>query len=200
MDIADRQGLPAVSVKRVAAKVGVPASRLERYLTSREDLFDLMLDAAYAEIELPPPSGEGWRTDLRNLANSIRATAVHHEWMALLIGNRAPCGPGGLRFTEYLLASAVPAGLDPIQMTHATNALLAFVVGSVRLETHAPDDVVEPGRHNRIAVYLAEKAVDPRYPTLGLVLSSTAEVTGSDAFDTGLDFVLAGIEATRQSC
>jgi AcrR family transcriptional regulator len=194
LDIADRQGLPAVSVKRVAAKVGVPATRLERYLTSREDLFDLMLDAAYGEIELPKPSKAGWQSDLRKLAYSVRATAARHEWMALLIGNRAPCGPHGLRFTEHLLATAAPAGLDPVRMAHATNALLAFVVGSVRLETHSPEDVVEPGRHNRIAVYLTETVVD--YPTLGLVLNSTAAVTGADAFEVGLDFVLAGIAAS----
>ena len=197
IDIADRQGLTAVSVKRVAAKVGVPASRLERYLTSREDLFDLMLDAAYADIELPADgSAEDWQAELRALAYAVRDAASRHEWMALLIGNRAPCGPHGLRFTERLLSSTLPSGLGPVGITHATNAVLAFVVGSVRMATPTPDDSHDAGRHNNIARYLAEAAADPSYPTLGLVLSSTAAVTGADAFEAGLDLLLAGIAAS----
>ncbi len=197
IDIADRQGLEAVSVKRVAAKVGLPAARLERYLTSREDLFDLMLDAAYGEVELPPANfSDGWRSELRALAYAVRDTASRHEWVALLIGNRAPCGPNGLQFTERLLASAVPTGLDPVKLAHATNAVLAFVVGSVRLETHTVEDAHEPDRHNNIARYLSKAAADPLYPTLGTVLNSTATVTGADAFDIGLDFLLAGIAAS----
>jgi AcrR family transcriptional regulator len=197
IDIADRQGLPAVSVKRVAAKVGVPASRLERYLTSREDLFDLMLDAAYGDIELPEPDFEdGWQSELRALAYAVRDTASRHEWMALLIGNRAPCGPHGLRFTERLLSSAMPIGLEPVDMAHATNAILALVVGSVRLASPAQDDAHDRDRHNNIARYLTAAAADPSYPTLGLVLTSTASVTGADAFETGLNFLLAGIAAS----
>jgi AcrR family transcriptional regulator len=197
IDIADRQGLTAVSVKRVAAKVGVPASRLERYLTSREDLFDLMLDAAYGDVELPEPGfAESWQSELRALAYAVRDTASRHEWMALLVGNRAPCGPHGLRFTERLLASALPTGLGPVELTHATNAVLAFVVGSVRLAAPAPDDVHDPHRHNNIARYLTAAASDPSFPTLGLILTSTAGVTSADAFETGLNFLLAGIAAS----
>jgi len=196
MDIADRQGLQAVSVKRVAAKVGVPATRLERYLTSRQDLFDLMLDAAYADVELPESNADaGWQAELKSMAYAIRATAAKHEWMALLIGNRAPYGPHGLRFTERLLASAVPSGLDPLALTHATNALLAYVVGSVRLASYSPEDAHDPARHNMIALYLQQEASQDSYPTLGKVLDATATVTGADAFETGLNFLLAGVAA-----
>jgi len=197
MDIADRQGLPAVSVKRVAAKVGVPAARLERYLTSREDLFDLMLDAAYSHVEYPESNpSAGWPAELKAMAYAIRAATAKHEWMALLIGNRAPCGPHGLRFTERLLASAVPSGLDPVALTHATNAVLAYVVGSVRLTSSSTEDAQDQSRRALIAQYLQQQAAAGSYPTLGLVLAATATVTGADAFETGLDLLLAGIAAT----
>ena len=61
--IADREGLDAVSMRRVAAELGTGAASLYRYLDTREDLLDLMTDAVTGEFSLVPPTGD-WAADL----------------------------------------------------------------------------------------------------------------------------------------
>src|SRR5579859_3023932 len=61
--IADREGLDAVSMRRVAAELGTGAASLYRYVDTRDDLVDLMTDAVGGEYLLPEPSGD-WLADL----------------------------------------------------------------------------------------------------------------------------------------
>src|SRR5688500_9785072 len=56
--LADRDGLDAVSMRKVAAELGTGAASLYRYVANRDDLLDLMADATAAEYELPPPGGD----------------------------------------------------------------------------------------------------------------------------------------------
>src|SRR5581483_7472608 len=115
-EIADKEGLHAVSVKRVASKLRIPAPRLEAYLVSREDLLDLMLDGAFGEIE-PADEGADWRSRLRAVAHATQVTAQRHPWLRLLAGTRTPCGPNGLRHSERALAAVDGIGLDASTMT-----------------------------------------------------------------------------------
>jgi AcrR family transcriptional regulator len=76
LTIADREGLAGLSVKRVAAKIGMPITQLAGYLTTKEDLLDLIFDAFYAEIEPPLAETAGpdtWRADLSAIAASTKA-------------------------------------------------------------------------------------------------------------------------------
>ena len=64
LGIADREGLEAVSMRRVAAELGTGAASLYRYVETREELLDLMSDAAGAEYDPLPQPGTGWLTSL----------------------------------------------------------------------------------------------------------------------------------------
>src|SRR6516225_9042130 len=72
LDIADREGLDAVSMRRVAAALGTGAASLYRYVETREELLDLMTDATGAEYELATPTGD-WLADLLALGEQARA-------------------------------------------------------------------------------------------------------------------------------
>src|SRR2546429_919999 len=66
--VADAEGIAAVSMRRVAAEIGAGTMSLYRYVSRKDDLLDLMVDAALGEMDLPDaPSGD-WRADLRLLA------------------------------------------------------------------------------------------------------------------------------------
>lgn len=195
-EIADREGLHAVSVKRVASKLRVPSLRIESYVTSRDDLLDLMLDAAFGEIE-PADEGDDWRSKLRAVAYATQATAQRHPWLRSLAGTRTPCGPNGLQHSERALAAIDGLGLDAATMTQAVNAVLAYVYGFVQLELLEPsrklDEDVELRRRNHTASYLMQQASSGDYPTLARVFSDASHLTASDAFETGLNYVLDGI-------
>ena len=196
-EIADKEGLHAVSVKRVASKLRLPAPRLEAYLVSREDLLDLMLDGAFGEIE-PADEGADWRSRLRAIAHATQVTAQRHPWLRLLAGTRTPCGPNGLRHSERALAAVDGIGLDASTMTQVVNTVLAYVYGYVQLELvehpRKSDADAEQQRRAQTARYLVEQVRTGDYPTLARVFSD-ASLSAADAFESGLEYVLDGIAA-----
>lgn len=198
--IADRDGLHAVSVKRVATKLKLQAVALEAYLTSRDDLLDLMLDRAFGEIELPPvAAGNHWRADLRAIAHATQAVAVRHPWLRSLAGTRTPSGPNGLRLNESVLQAVSGLGVDPVQMMQLANTVLAFVYGFVQLEmghVQRGRDVTEDAAHQaRTSRRLLEVAASGDYPHLAELFAQSANLSAGSAFDIGLDIVLDGIGA-----
>src|SRR5919202_5527903 len=73
IELADAEGLDAVSMRRIAAKLDAGATSLYWYVSSKDDLFELMVDDVVGEIAVPEPSGD-WRNDLREIARAIHAT------------------------------------------------------------------------------------------------------------------------------
>ncbi|MGI8678782.1 MAG: TetR/AcrR family transcriptional regulator [Jatrophihabitans sp.] len=201
MEIADRESLYAVSVKRVATKVGVSSDRLQAYLT-REDLLDLMLDEAFGEIVLPQVGVDGadWRSDLRAIARATKETARNHPWLRTLAGTRTTCGPNGLRTSESILAAVAGTGLDAATMTRMVNTVLSYVYGYVQLELLEParnraDAVTDDERRSHTSQYLLDVVSRGDYPTLIRVFAEAAQMTADDSFDVGLECVLDGIAA-----
>lgn len=197
--IADKEGLHAVSVKRIAARLGVPALRLQGYLQSRGDVFDLMLDHALGEIELPelPDDRSQWRADLRAIAEATLAAAQRHPWLRTLAGARTPCGPNGLRNSERVLASLDGLGLDVVTATQAVNTVLAYVYGYVQLEmSHQEfkaEETKQLERRNHTAQYLLRAAAPETYPTLAKVFAVAPQLSAESGFSAGLEYVLSGI-------
>ncbi|WP_399879952.1 TetR/AcrR family transcriptional regulator [Streptomyces sp. BBFR51] len=104
--LADEGGLEAVSLRKVAARLNAGPMRLYRYISTKEELFDLMMDEVQAEI-LPEEQPGDWREALRILAHRTRQAALRHEWLADLLGGRPALGPNSLAVTETTLG-----GLD----------------------------------------------------------------------------------------
>ncbi|MFE7558295.1 TetR/AcrR family transcriptional regulator [Kitasatospora sp. NPDC057500] len=193
--LADEDGLEAVSLRKVAAVLGVGPMRLYGYLATKEELLDLMVDAVHAEIR---PSGDGWREVLRSLADATRRAAHRHEWFADLIGGRPHLGPHTLAGGE-----AVAAGLDGVGLDLAVPAIAAvnaYVVGAVRREITERRAERTTGMDKEqwqaaYGPYLMRTFATGRYPALAAVVRDGPHPDPDEAFRTGLDFLLDGIEA-----
>jgi AcrR family transcriptional regulator len=136
--IADREGIDAVTMRRVAAALGSGTMSLYRHVSGRQVLLDAMLDAVYSQIELPAlPSGE-WRQDVALLARAQRGLMRSHPWVAPLIGGRPPLLPSFLRTFEFSLRAFEGAGLGITEAAAAGATVAAFVTGFALLE-HAED-------------------------------------------------------------
>ena len=98
-------------MRRIAREVGAGAMSLYWYVSSKEELLDLMLDAIEAEIEVPEPSGD-WRADLGAFAHRTRAALRQHRWAVEFIGTRPPSGPNDVRNLERLLSLLDGIGVD----------------------------------------------------------------------------------------
>lgn len=131
--LADAEGIAAVTMRRVAAEVGLAAMSLYNYLPRKDDLYDLMLDAAMGELDLDTtPSGD-WRADLHAVARQLRRFMHRHPWFPTLAparATRATFGPNNLRYCEYLLGVLAPGGMNP------GTALEAVVAFTFTVATH----------------------------------------------------------------
>ena len=127
LEIADREGFEAVSMRRVAAELGAGTMSLYHYVRTKADLVALMDDALMTEALIPEPElAGGWRAALTQVARRTRAMLLRHPW-ALGAFQESQFGPNAMRHFEQSLAAVEPTGLDP----PARLELLALVDGYV---------------------------------------------------------------------
>src|SRR5690242_13042855 len=80
LDLADRDGFEACTMRRLGAQLGVEAMSLYRYVTNKEDLLSGLVDLVFAEVELEEPGTTEWRAAMRARAHSHRAAMRRHPW------------------------------------------------------------------------------------------------------------------------
>ena len=175
LDIADQDGLDAVSMRRVAAELGTGAASLYRYVSTREDLLDLMIDATAGERPLPAPSGD-WLADLVAVAEVLRATLRRHHWLAGLALTRPVIGPNGLAVLEHTLAvlAAHPAGVEAKMEAFATlnGMTAAFVLNEIS---------GGPALQQRNVACLQHAVASGDYPRLAALLSQVGPAPAGSA-------------------
>ncbi len=193
--LADADGLDAVSLRKVAAALDVGPMRLYGYIATKDELLDLMVDAAHAEIR---PSGDDWREALRSLAEATRHAAHEHEWLADLLGGRPQLGPHALAGGETIVAALGDVDVDSIMpMVAAVNA---YVIGAVRREiaerrAERATGMDEKRWQAALGPYLERTFADGRHPALATVVRDAAHLDADQTFRTGLAFLLDGIAA-----
>lgn len=159
--IADREGLDAVSMRRVAAGLGTGAASLYRYLDTREDLLDLMIDATGAEYIATAPTGD-WLADLLDIGEQARTIMRRHPWLPPLLITRPVLGPNGLVLLEHVLEALAPhpgsaaAKLEAFALLNATTALFVqneLAGGAAQQQRNAAylHHALAAGRHPRLA-------------------------------------------------
>ena len=193
--LADADGLEAVSLRKVAAALDVGPMRLYGYIATKDELFDLVVDAVHAEIQ---PAGDGWREVLRSLAEATRQAAHRHEWFADLIGGRPPLGPHALARMEAVVAAL--GGVDVDSVVPVIAAVDAYVIGAVRREiterrAERASGMDKSEWQDAFGPYLLRVFATGRFPALASVVRDGAHLDANQTFRTGLDFLLDGIEA-----
>src|SRR5262249_60636194 len=103
IELADAEGLEALTMRRLATQLRAGAMSLYWYVPTKEDLLDLMLDAAFGEVELPErPSGD-WRADLHLFAHRMLGVLRRHTWLPSLTSSQPLPGPNALRYVAVFL-------------------------------------------------------------------------------------------------
>ncbi|MGV9540272.1 TetR/AcrR family transcriptional regulator [Nocardia beijingensis] len=193
--LADADGLEAVSLRKVAAALDVGPMRLYGYIATKDELLDLMVDAVYAEIR---PTGNSRREVLRSVAETTRQAVHQHEWLADLLGGRPQLGPNALARGEAVIAAL--DGVDVDIVMPVVTAVDAYVIGAVRREIAERRAERATGMDERqwqaaYGPYLERAFATGRYPALATVIRDAAHLDADQTFQTGLDFLLDGIEA-----
>nr|WP_240896169.1 TetR/AcrR family transcriptional regulator [Kineococcus siccus] len=130
--LADEQGLAAVTMRKVAERVGVGVMSLYTYVADRAELLDLMLDTAYAQMPREDTTSQPWQARVTAVAEANRDLYRRHPWAALISTLRPPLGPGQMAKYEHELAAFDDCGLDDVTVDDCLTHLLTFVRACAR--------------------------------------------------------------------
>src|ERR1700730_15836822 len=135
--VADIEGLEAVTMRRVAKALGVAPMTLYTYVPGKAELLDLMLDAAYTSMPRLDTSGQPWRQRLAAIAEENKVLFENHPWAATISTIRPPLGPGMMAKYEHELLALEGLGLDDVLMDASLTYLLSFVQAWARAAADA---------------------------------------------------------------
>lgn len=199
--LADEGGLEAVSLRKVAARLNAGPMRLYGYISTKQELFDLMVDEVQAEILPEEPPGD-WREALSTLAHRTRQAALRHEWLADLLGGRPSLGPNGLAVTEATLA-ALDGFADIDTVMRAVETVGAYFTGAIRREIANIRAERATGLSKRewqraSGPHVTRMLATGRFPALSRAVHDGTDVDAETTFTTGLDWVLDAVAVKLQ--
>ncbi len=133
--IADTDGLTAVSMRAVATRLGTGAASLYRYLSSRDDLLDLMADTVAAELRpYPEPEGD-WLNGMVRIARAQRSVHERHPWLSELSQRASAIGPEALAFFDACLRIMAPVAATPTAKLEAVAVMNGISILFARKRT-----------------------------------------------------------------
>lgn len=135
IDLADTNGLDALTMRAVASQVGIGAMTLYGYVPGKAELIELMLDqlaaTTYAGYDLPAAK-QGWSQSLRHIAERNYTHTLAHAWAANVAPTRPILGPGNCLKYEAELAPLDNIGLDEHEMEHVLTTVLGMTSAAAR--------------------------------------------------------------------
>lgn len=189
IDIADAEGLSALSMRGVAARLGVAAMSPYRYVPSKDDLVLLMADAAFGDETYPADVPEGWRSRVELVARTLWTLYRRHPWLAQLGSLTRPLlVPSLMVHGERVLSALDGHGLDPTTLFDIHVLIYSHVQGlAVHLEWEAHAEAStgqsEDQWMDSRASAVQELMESGRFPTFTKVVGAF----GSDGYDLRLD-------------
>jgi len=196
--IADRGGLPGLTIRSLANELGAKPMSVYYYVASKDELLDNLVDIVFEEIELPDPEGE-WRDEMRRRAASARARLKQHRWAIGLLESRTSPGPATLRHHDRVLACLRHAGFSLELTAHAYALLDSYIYGFALQEASLPFEGPESVRE--VAEPIMELMATGAYPTMVEMATTYYLQPGydfADEFEFGLDLILDGLERHLQ--
>ncbi|MFE0449049.1 TetR/AcrR family transcriptional regulator [Streptomyces fungicidicus] len=199
VEVADRDGLGALSMRRIATELGTGAMSLYRYVPGKAELLDLMLDRVQRPSRNPADLGDGgWRGALEALGHATLALYRRHPWLMEVNQSRPVLGPSALDGMEQVLSRIKPMGLSDPELVSVIILIDGYVVGAARTQLYQEHAERSSGltdaqfwEAQRPALEKAMKS--GRYPVLA-GLSEDTFGPGFDHFDFGLQRILDGLE------
>ncbi|MFI1996100.1 TetR/AcrR family transcriptional regulator [Actinoplanes sp. NPDC020271] len=184
--LADREGLAAVSMRRIAAELGTGPASLYRYVDSRDDLLDLIVDEVAAGYRLPAPGGP-WLPGLLEVSRQGRELMLRHRWLPELVLTRSTLGPNGTDVLEHVLA--VLAG-HPAAAGRKLEAFAVMTTLTAALALHEMN--AGSGARQRQAAYLSHVIAAGRHPHLTAALTG-GPLPAPPPFEDTVSRVLVGL-------
>lgn len=192
--LADASGVAALTIRRLAAELGVKPMTIYHHVPSKEAIVDGMVSLVFGEIDLPPTDLD-WKKAIRQRCTSAREVLARHPWAAPLMESRTTPGPATLRHHDAVLGCLRGGGLSVEMAGHAYALIDAFVYGFSLQEASLPatggEELADLAESISAAMPIGE------YPHLVEFTTKHVLQPGYDfahEFDFGLDLILEGLD------
>lgn len=201
LELVDREGLSALSMRRLGTELGVEAMALYRYASSKDALLDGLVEALYLSLEerlsAGPDKDADWRAGLHRIARATYDVCLAHPQAVPLLATRLLAVPlarrpaAVLRDHERVLALLREAGFEETTASAVFRAFTAWLLGYVTVELRP---MVDNPDETDPAFRLGLHRLSPReLPTLRETAAALAERGGPEGLAAGLDALLDGL-------
>ena len=201
--LADREGIEAVTMRRLGEVLGAGAMSLYHHVPGKDALLDGMVDLVFAEIDPPAPGGE-WKAELRKRAISTREALRRHRWAVGRMESTKTPGPADLRLHEAVLRCLREAGFTVEMAVQAYSVQDAYIYGYALQERGmgyaTPEQFAETAGKRAQQVQAVTEDVARAFPYLSEIVAGHVAQHGhnlADAFEFGLDVILDGLDRLR---
>jgi AcrR family transcriptional regulator len=186
-ELVAHEGFEALSMRRLAAELGVGAMTLYGYVRTKEELLGALANRYLGEIELPPCDARTpWQVQIAQVFRSVRLVFLEHPELLPIVAGQRLEGIGVYRGAERVFAALRSAHLDDEQVIEAFDALTSFTIGITERETGLRPQATLPGIRE-----LPKEDFGNVINLAGLLMTRDAE----RSFEAGLDLLLRGIES-----
>ena len=194
--LADRDGIEALSMRKLGQELGVDAMALYRHVRGKDDLLDGLVEVIVGQIERPSP-GADWKSNLRQQAMAARKVMLRHPWARRVLEERGTGGPACLAYIESVLATLHDGGFSIELAHHALHVLSSRIFGFTQDLFEEPGPADPPPDE---AAMIRALAGYPRVVELAMAASHEGVLGPCDddvEFAFGLDLTLDGLERVR---
>jgi TetR/AcrR family transcriptional regulator, tetracycline repressor protein len=190
--IADQDGVDRLTMRRLAAELGVMPNALYTYVPHKEALLDALIDDLLGDVDAGDPAGDDWRDGLVRVMDDSRRLLLAHPQLVPVFLARPGLGPNAVRLGEVTFALLRRGGLEGERAVEAFRTLLIYSLGFAAFQaTRLPDD---PARAARAEAAFAGLPED-RFPEMRRLARHLAGPVTDRQFHTGLRWLLDGIAA-----
>jgi TetR/AcrR family transcriptional regulator, tetracycline repressor protein len=194
--LLDEHGPGALSMRRLADRLGVAPTALYTYVRGKADLIEGLIDQVYAGLTLTPEPTGDWTQQLTTLSREIRAYLLAHPAVVPYALQQPGLGPHSLRLGEAIYNVLRPAGFSDQAVVGIVYALVTYILGFVALEV--PRAGTDPRTSDeyvrRMWAFFA--ALPPgEFPHTVELAAQLARISTDDQFQFGIRTFLAGLNA-----
>jgi len=187
--LIDRHGLGALSMRAIAAELGMGAMSLYRYVADRHEIEMLVVDLVFQDMAEPADGERGWREQIIEFSGRARAAAAAHPAAVPLVLAHHESSPHAWRWSETMLTALDAAGFAGEDRVIAFRCLQSYVLGWVQARSLGPLD----GPRTAVLASLSPES----FPLLTETAKHAFGITPDEEFARGLAIVLDGLAASR---
>jgi len=188
-------GAAALSMRALATRLGVVPAALYRHVASKEQLYDLILDAVLAEVDCQNDPALPWAGQVTALARRLRAVLEDHPGIAALLKTRDPVSPASLALAEAFLAPLRAAGLPGRQAAWAFRLIYDYTLGFALSDRTTVNEqrVQDTATRHQLHAFFRSLPAD-RFPAVAALGEHVWADNRDERFTAGLDTLVRGLQ------